>query len=84
VGGELVVIELEVGNQDVHLFTNRVVPEESGVTPFITMCLVVTHPSSSSTDGFFCVVVVLSFYLLLLGALSSFLHHSYSCSSCLA
>jgi uncharacterized membrane protein len=29
-------------------------------------------------------VVVLGFYLLFLGALSSFLHHSYSCSSCLA
>ncbi len=43
-GGELVVIEVEVGNQDVHLFTNIVFPEESGVTPSITMCLVVTHP----------------------------------------
>ncbi len=37
-GGELVVIEVEAGNQDVHLFTNIVVPEESGVTPSITMC----------------------------------------------
>lgn len=52
-GGRIGCIEVEVGNQDVHLFTNIVVPEESGVTPSITMCLVVTHPLLPPQMGFF-------------------------------